>query len=532
MPAAARAAPVYYGQDYLDKLLVWLDTASMDDAIKCYLSLEADELADDKFLADLGREDLFYLLLRVLKRDDLAHPWLYARVREVEKDPDGYLDLWAREHYKSTIITFGLTIQDILRNPEETFGLFSHTRPIAKAFLRQIKQEFERNEILKGLYPDVLYADPKKDSPKWSEDEGIVVKRNGNPKESTVEAWGLVDGQPTSKHFRKLIYDDVVTKDSVTSPEMIEKTTTSLELSYSLGVEGGERRFIGTRYHFNDTYRTLMERGTAKPRIHKATDNGEATGKPVLMSRESIAAKRRDMGIYTFGCQYMQNPKADSTQGFRREWLEHWKPDDGSGLNIYLLRDPASKKKESSDYTSDWVIGLGPDDNIYVLAMYRDRLNLTERTSRLFDLHRKWKPIEVRYEEYGLQADIEHIEDSMDKRKYRFKIVKVGGRIAKVDRIKRLIPLFEAHRIILPAQFHTTTADHETKDMVHEFIETEYMAFPVPVHDDMLDCLARITDTEGHVKDEKVKLSLRWPAKQLPKINVPKRVMGNSRVGY
>jgi hypothetical protein len=142
--------------------------------------------------------------------------------------PDGYLDLWAREHWKSSIITFALTIQDILRDPEVTVGIFSHTRPIAKAFLRQIKQEFERNERLKRWFPDVLWADPRNDSPKWSEDEGITVKRKGNPKEATVEAWGLVDGQPTSKHFSKLVYDDVVTRESVTTPEMMAKTTDAL----------------------------------------------------------------------------------------------------------------------------------------------------------------------------------------------------------------------------------------------------------------------------------------------------------------
>jgi hypothetical protein len=72
--------------------------------------------------------------------------------------------------------------------------------------------------------------------------------------------------------------------------------------------------------------------------------------------------------------------------------------------------------------------------------MYRDRLNLTQRTKRLFELHRKWKPIEVRYEEYGLQADIEHIEGEMETQKYRFKIIKVGGPVRKEERIKRLIP--------------------------------------------------------------------------------------------
>jgi hypothetical protein len=92
-----------------------------------------------------------------------------------------------------------------LNDPEITVGIFSHTRPIAKAFLRQIKREFETNEQLKALFPEILYANPAAESPKWSEDEGITVKRSSNPKEATVEAWGLVDGQPTSKHYRLLI---------------------------------------------------------------------------------------------------------------------------------------------------------------------------------------------------------------------------------------------------------------------------------------------------------------------------------------
>jgi len=59
----------------------------------------------------LGRHDLFYLMVRLLRREDINRDWLFERCREIEVERDGYLDLWAREHGKSSLITFGLTVQ-------------------------------------------------------------------------------------------------------------------------------------------------------------------------------------------------------------------------------------------------------------------------------------------------------------------------------------------------------------------------------------------------------------------------------------
>ena len=500
-----------FNADYFDGLLKYLERCTMDEALAEYNRLIHAPEGDDWLVAELGKVDLFYLMARLLRRPDICHEWLYARCREVEASPYGHLDLWAREHYKSTIITFGLTIQDILVDPTITNGIFSHNRPIAKAFLRQIKNEFETNDDLKALYPDVLWKDPKKDSPKWSEDEGIVVRRPTNPKESTVEAWGLVDGMPTSKHFRKLIYDDVVVPASVTTPDMIKKTSEALEISYNLGTDGGERLFIGTRYHYNDTYRTIIERGTAKVRLHDGTEknSGDIT-KPVLWSPEQMALKRRDMGPYTFGTQILQNPKGDETQGFKREWIQHYRnSNNGHGLNRYILVDAAHSKKKGSDYTAMWVVGLGPDENYYVLDILRDRLSLPQRAARLIELHKKWRPLQVRYERYGLMADIEHVESEQEKLNYRFKIKEVAGMVAKEDRIRRLVPLFEQGRIWLPPSMHLTNYEGETRDMVRDFIEEEYAAFPVGLHDDMLDSLARIAEPD---KDDP-ELKLKWPSK-------------------
>lgn len=458
----------------------------------------------DALMREACLRDLWVLLRYGLGRKDAHCQWVYDRCQEVQAAPDGCLDLWAREHYKSTIITFALNIQDILKSGGEvTIGIFSHTRPIAKAFLRQIKQELERNERLKRWFPDVLWADPAKESPKWSEDEGIVVKRKGNPKEATVEAWGLVDGQPTSKHFDILDYDDIVVESSVGTPEMIKKTTDALSNSYNLGKRGGKRRFVGTRYHFNDTYREIMRRGTAKPRLYPATVDGKVDGTPVFLTREELADKRRDQGPYVFGCQMLQDPTADDKQGFKSDWLKYAAVT-SRGHNLAILVDPASRKtstsqkKATNDYTAIWVLGFGPDRKVYVHDMVRDRLSLTERAERLIQLHRYWSakgPVQaVGWEEYGMQADIEHIRTVMEDENYRFDITPLGGRLGKNDRIRRLIPWFEQGRIYLPPSLVKINYEGKSVDLIQAFKNEEYLAFPVAAHDDMLDALARFLD--------------------------------------
>jgi phage terminase large subunit-like protein len=441
--------------------------------------------------------DLFYLLLYGMGRADINHDFLYARCREVQASPNGHLDLWAREHYKSTIITVGLTIQEILRNPEITVGIFSHSRPVAKSFLRQIKRELESNRALQMLFPHIM-PPQKGEKRTWSEDDGLIVRRRTNPKEATVEAWGLVDGQPTGRHFSLLIYDDVVTTESVTTPDMIRKTTDAWRHSLNLGARGGRIRMIGTRYHAADTYAEILEQGSVVPRIYPVSVDGMAEGEPVFLSRAVVAEKRRDMGPYIFACQMLQNPLADKAQGFAADWFQKTNTDapQATGMNVYIICDPASAKKKESDYTSFWVVGLNTDDAYYILDGVHDRLNLTERGNVLFELHRKWKPRAVGYEKYGMQADVEHFRYRMEQENYRFNIVELGGQTPKPDRIRRLVPIFEQGRMWFPNRLMKMRLDNTAYDLTDEFCKQEYTTFPVSAHDDMLDCLSRILDAE------------------------------------
>jgi phage terminase large subunit-like protein len=484
------AAPDIGSLDQYPALLASLDECT-----------EAERAARMRYLC---RTDLFFLARYACSRPDLHHPFFFDRAREIQAEPDGYADLWAREHGKSSLLTFGLTLFHILNDPEVTVGIFSHTRPIAKAFLRQIKRELEVNEVLKNLFADIFWDNPGQQAPKWSEDDGLVWKRQGNPKESGLEAWGLVDGMPTGRHFGVRMYDDVVTLASVGTPEMINKTTEAFQLSDNLGSIGGCIRVAGTRYSHGDSYESMIASGVVKPRVYPCTRDGTdnfTAENCVLMSPETLAAKRRAQGPYTFAAQMLLDPAGDRSMGFRREWLQYM---DGSphasGLNVYVLVDAASSKKASADWTAMCVVGVGSDGCYRLLDMVRDRLNLTERVSTLFDLVARWKPIKVGYERYGMMGDVEAIRREQHATNTHFSLVELGGSTPKVDRIRKLVPLFEQGKVLIPRLLHRTIYDGTTVDLIRAFVEEEYTAFPVARHDDMLDCFARILDPDLRAK--------------------------------
>lgn len=433
--------------------------------------------------------------------------------------------------HNSTIITFAGIIQEILRDPEITIGIFSHTKPTARKFLLQIRRELETNEDLQRVYPDVLFDDPRIQSPRWSEEKGLQVRRESNAKEATLEAHGLVDGQPTGSHFRLLVYDDVVTLESVSTPEQVQKTTNAWSLSDNLGARGRDGRVrkwhIGTRYSYMDSYQAMMEMGAVVARVHPATEDGTRDGKPVFLSAAAWEEKKRNQVPAVLAAQMLQNPTAGGQAMFDKDWLRFAEVRPRT-LNVYILCDPAGSRKRGSDYTAMMVVGVDAQGNKWLLDGRRHKMNLNERWQMLRALRKKWlaaqgvQRVEVGYERYGMQADIEHFEQEMRREKEVWEIRELAwpreGGGSKFDRIQRLVPDFMNGRFFLPAVVDGVSAaqrkitdagepyrvfrpvkarDHEGNlYSLNKQLLTEYLVYPYAVHDDVLDAVSRIYDME------------------------------------
>lgn len=112
---------------------------------------------------------------------------------------------------KSTCCTQGYAIQAACRNPDTSLMLANEKEENAARFLRSIKQEFESNELLRALFPEVI-PDTYQNQ-RWSVTEADV-KRSGRRKEPTFFVTGT-GGTVTGMHPDEIIVDDMLSVDAM-----------------------------------------------------------------------------------------------------------------------------------------------------------------------------------------------------------------------------------------------------------------------------------------------------------------------------
>jgi len=279
---------------------------------------------------------------------------------------------------------------------------------------------------------------------------------------------------------------------------------------------------IMQRIHFNDITAHLLEKDQGWVRLaipmrydpDLTFDAGKDIDHPELNDPRTVEGElmfparfpdgavkdlEEDLGPYGAAGQLQQRPSPKGGGEFKKHWLSYYRTPPHKG-NRYILVDPAGERKAGQkgkkDNTAIGVFDFCADGNIYMLNAVRARLNLVERTDLLFKWHRQYRPLGVGYEQYGMQTDIAHIKSEMEHTSYRFRITELAGSMRKEDRIRRLLPYFEYGKLWLPETMHKTNTDGITKDIIEEFVEIEYLPFPVGKWDDMFDMMSRLCDDD------------------------------------
>jgi hypothetical protein len=167
---------------------------------------------------------------------------------------------------------------------------------------------------------------------------------------------------------------------------------------------------------------------------------------------------KRDSKV--FSAQYAQDPKLSLNQTFLPIYFRPYQVRPRT-LHVAIIVDPSKGKTKRSDRTAMAVIGIDSNANKFLLDGFCHRMNLSQRWTNLKRLYQRWSRqpgvmmVSVGYEQYGMQADLEHIEERQQIESVPFAIREVNwvreGSQSKEDRIQRLEPDFKGSRFFMPA---------------------------------------------------------------------------------
>jgi hypothetical protein len=481
---------------------------TIDEASACHTLILNDLFFILQFVMEIP-PTIDYLEFGITNWPFCNSPWVVERCKEVERGQDGWcMDLWARGHFKSTTKTLARTIQRMAKYPNKCTMIASHTRPAAKKFLRSIMQYVEKSPILKTAFPDVFWSDPRKESPKWSEDDGIVVRRTAVGRvEATVEAWGLKEGMPIGVHFDWILADDLETKDDVKNPEVISQVRDAVDLTEDLLTGGGSVDITGTPYSHQGVYMPFLQdkkRATGSPafhfRRHPATDDGLATGKSLFLPQVVLDDIKARKGEYSFNTQQLINP---TPVGVRK--LEGSKLQDIEGRFVprgifkFMVVDPAGDDKgKDSDAWAALVIGVEPHsdnmgmNNIYITDAYISPMREEEAPETIARMYMKAGLVmQLGIEKVGQSTAELHVAAALAKQG-RFisqengslVILRPAGR-NKNARIEKAIPY--------PLYQNKIFISKDVPVAFRDRLRQEMDMYPF-WHDDGLDCLSYFYD--------------------------------------
>lgn len=361
----------------------------------------------------------------------------------VKKDPDKPFEeqdvihdrllLDPREHYKTTIDVCDI-VQWILVFPSIRIGIWSATERLAKQILAMAVRPFFFNEKFKALFEE--HAESDKDEPgifEWTTPGRETWFREPTLSISTIES-ASVGG-----HYEVLKFDDIIGHSNTKTAEAIQKVKDVVADLKPLVMAGGYRDFIGTRYDLSDAYGqiidsvehaqktvteipfgtiTVAEEETEQWKIFERTlCTLPLTRESTFLFPETDTGKKnftfaramkllKDMGMYKFGCQYMNDPLWGQKNSFKEDDLRKatipaahiplvvtnvMTGQKYQGATVYITVDMAFSEEKQAD---DTVIAVGAFDKLgrlFIIDLEYGKFGADVFLARFLTVVRRWQ---------------------------------------------------------------------------------------------------------------------------------------------
>jgi len=435
--------------------------------------------------------------------------------------------LLPRDHMKSALVAL-LVVLELTRDPTLKVLYISSTSNLATKQLKFIK-DILTSDIYRMYWPEMVYKEEAKRE-KWTEREISLdhpLRREAYIRDPSIFTAGLTTNI-VGMHADICVMDDVVVFNNANTEQGREKTLQQYNHLSSVESTGAREWIVGTRYHPNDLYSTLLNmeisdydalgnpintRPLFDYREWPVENVGDGTGEYIWPRSKSpdgklygfdsqvLAVKRAQYSsnMVQFRAQYYNDPNDVDSTPIKRDYFQYYNQDHISRrdykwyyqrepLNVVAAVDFAFSIGRKSDYTAIVVIGVDGRNNYYVLDIDRFRSDTpSEYFKRIIKLYEKWGFRKIRAEVNVAQVAL--VRDFQENyiRKYglslsvdEFRPVRWQG--VKEERILAVLePKYQNRQI-----WHYTGGNCQ--------ILEEELVFTNPAHDDVKDALAAAID--------------------------------------
>jgi len=204
---------------------------------------------------------------------------------------------------------------------------------------------------------------------------------------------------------------------------------------------------------------------------------------PEREPQETLDKMRCEMGSVPFAAQYQQSPVPPEGAIVQPEWFVTHNEEPGVGINdkIIMSWDTAFGANEPSNFSA-CVVGLVKGERVYILEVYRARLEFPALMRKVIEIYRRRR---VANRECSLLIENKGSGISLIQQ-LRFQdipVIAIQPEGEKITRLRRNTPKIEAGFVSLP--FRAPWLDD---------FELEILAFPNGAHSDQVDAFSQLLD--------------------------------------
>ena len=391
---------------------------------------------------------------------------------------------------KSSYVSIALPSWYLASHPQNSVLAASHTTTLAEKWGRRVRNLVGEHARTLGV---TLAADSQA-AGRWSLDEG-----------GEYLAAGVGVGIAGFRADLGILDDPIGSREQAFSELIREKLWDWFINDFSSRLKPNAKRVVmHTRWHMDDPAGRIIDaakqgkyriRVLSLPAIARENDPlGRKPGEWLWDEPKGynygafLRARHREVPPFEWSALYQQEPTPDEGDYFKREWW-NWYDELPKHLRFYGASDYAVTAK-GGDFTVHGVIGVDPDDNIYLADLWRQQTTSNVWIEALLDMALQYKPM-CWAEEQGqiIKSVGPFIEQRMRERKVYFRREQFTSVADKPTRCRAFQARAAMRKVYLPSKA-PWVAD----------LLTVLHSFPAGRTDDEVDMLGLI----GRMLDEMI----------------------------